>query len=140
MTTAIDTNVIVSLWDSDASLSSAARSALEAALEEGPLVISAPVLAELLAFQGRNEEFLLAFFEQTGIAIDWNLDKAVWQAAGRAFRAYAVRRRKHGDPGPRRILADFIIGAHAEHAGHRLLTFDDRLYRAAFPKLTVVGV
>jgi predicted nucleic acid-binding protein len=34
----------------------------------------------------------------------------------------------------RRILADFLIGAYAAVHRYRLLTLDQRLYRAAFPK------
>src|SRR5207302_3822625 len=60
--------------------------------------------------------------------------------AGRAFQQYVARRRKQLDSGPRRILADFLIGAHALHHGFRLLTLDDRLYRAAFPRLAVLSV
>jgi predicted nucleic acid-binding protein len=47
MTTAVDTSVIVALWDRDDVLNSAAQSALDAALERGSLTISAPVFAEL---------------------------------------------------------------------------------------------
>jgi predicted nucleic acid-binding protein len=68
------------------------------------------------------------------------LDEAVWRAAGRALQTYAARRRKQRDPGPRRILADFVIGAHALEAGYRLLTLDDHLYRAAFSDLNVIRV
>ena len=39
--------------------------------------------------------------------------------------------------GVRRILADFVIGAHALANGCRLLTLDDRLYRSAFPTLAI---
>jgi predicted nucleic acid-binding protein len=138
MTTAVDTNVIVSLWDRNANLSSAAQSALDAALDRGGLVISAPVFAELMACPGRSEDFLESFFNDTGIAVDWNLDQSTWRAAGRAFQTYADRRKRHITSAPRRILADFVIGAHAWHAGYQLLTLDDRLYRAAFPKLNVV--
>jgi hypothetical protein len=35
--------------------------------------------------------------------------------------------------GPRRILADFLIGAHASHRGYRLLTLDDHLYPSHCP-------
>jgi predicted nucleic acid-binding protein len=140
MTTAIDTNVIVALWDRDPALSSAAQSALDAALGRGNLVIGAPVFAELMAAPGRSELFLDSFFKDTGIVIEWNLGESVWRAAGQAFQTYAVRRRRQRDTGPRRILADFLIGAHALREGHRLLTLDDRLYRAAFPTLTVVRV
>lgn len=72
--------------------------------------------------------------------IDWNLDEDVRRAAGRAFQAYADRRRRHGDSGSRRILADFLIGAHAAQNGHQLLTLDDRFYRTAFPNLAIVKV
>ena len=140
MIIAVDTNVIVSLWDRDASLSSAAQSGLDAALARGGLVVSAPVFAELMACPGRSEDFLQSFFRETGIAVDWNLDETVWRVAGRAFQTYAARRKRHSDSAPRRILADFMIGAHAQQAGYQLLTLDGRLYRTAFPELTVVGI
>ncbi len=53
------------------------------------------------------------FFRETGISIDWALDESVWRTADRAFQGYTARRRKQRDAGPRRILADFLIGAHA---------------------------
>jgi len=137
MTTAIDTNVIVSLWDRDPTLNLAAKSALDAALARGGLVVAAPVFAELMACPGRDGAFVDAFFREAGIDIDWNLDEGVWSTAGEAFQTYAARRRKHGATGPRRILADFVIGAHALRKSHALLTLDDRLYRAAFPGLEI---
>jgi len=140
MTTAIDTNVIVALWDRDPALSSAAQSALDASFGRGTLAIAASVFAELMACPGRSESFLDSFFRETGINIDWNLDEAVWRTAARAFQTYAARRRRQRDPGPRRILADFLIGAHALEGSYRLLTLDDHLYRPAFPNLTVVRV
>ncbi|MGA2646909.1 MAG: type II toxin-antitoxin system VapC family toxin [Candidatus Sulfotelmatobacter sp.] len=138
MTTAIDTNVIVALWDRDPSLSSAAQSALDAALGRGTLVTTASVFAELMAAPGRSESFLDSFFKETSISIDWALGESIWRTAGRAFQAYAARRRKQPDAGPRRIPADFLIGAHALEGGHSLLTLDDYLFRTAFPHLTVV--
>jgi predicted nucleic acid-binding protein len=140
MTTAVDSNVFVAFWDRDNTLNSLARSALDAALSRGSLVIAAPVYAELLAFPSRTEVMLDLFFKDTGIAVEWNLEESDWRAAGRAFQNYARRRRKQNDSGPRRILADFLIGAHALRRGYRLLTLDDRLYRIAFPRLTVVAI
>jgi len=137
MTTAIDTNVVIALWDKDPTLSSAAQTALEAAFNRASLVAAAPVFAELIAAPGRTEAFVGSFFEETGIAVDWDLDEPVWRSAGRAFRSYAERRRRQRDAGARRILADFLIGAHAHHRGYRLLTLDERLYKAAFPTLTI---
>jgi len=138
MTTTIDTNVLVAFWDRDDALNSAAQSALSAALGSGALTISPPVFAELMAAPGRTEEFLDSFFEDTGITVDWSLDEAMWRSAGRAFQAYVARRKKHGDRGTRRVLADFVIGAYALKRGYRLLTLDDRIYHAAFPSLTII--
>ncbi len=140
MITAIDTNIIVALWDKDTRLSLAAQTALDSALARGGLTISAPVLAELMAAPGRSEKFIDSFLRDTNLAVDWNLDERVWRAAGRAFQKYADRRRSQSAHGPRRILADFLIGAHAAMLDYPLLTLDDRLYRAAFPKLVLLGL
>lgn len=137
MITAIDTNVVIALWDVDSDLSGAAQAALEEAFRRGNLVAAGPVFAELMAAPGRTEAFVASFLEETGIAVEWSLDSAVWKSAGRAFQLYAERRRKQRDTGVRRILADFLIGAHAHVRGYRLLTLDERLYRAAFPSLTI---
>jgi predicted nucleic acid-binding protein len=140
MTTAIDTNVVVALWYEDDALNSTARSALDEALARGRLVTAAPVFAELLAAPTRTEAFVDYFLKETGIAVDWNIDEQIWRTAGRAFQNYATRRRKQQSGGPRRILADFVIGAHALRRDYRLLTLDDRMYRAAFPRLSITRV
>ncbi len=137
MTTAIDSNILIALWNEDDTLNTLARSALDAALRRGSLVIAAPVFAELLAAPSRHEAFLDAFCRDTGVSVDWELNETIWRIAGRAFRNYVARRRKQHDLGPRRILADFLIGAHALQNGFRLLTLDDRLYGAAFPRLAI---
>jgi predicted nucleic acid-binding protein len=140
MTTTIDTNVIVALWDRDPVLNSAAQSALDKALAAGALLIAGAVFAELMAAPGRTESFLDSFCRETAIGIDWSVEESVWRTAGQAFQTYAARRRKHREPDPRRILADFLIGAHALVGGYHLLTLDDHLYRTAFPKLSLVKV
>lgn len=139
MSTAIDTNVLVALWDRDNALNLRARTALDSAQRRGQLVISAPVFTELLASRQRSEAFVDAFCNETGILIDWVLEEAVWRAAGRGFQAYSLRPKRPSGIGPRRILADFLIGAHALKRNCALLTFDDGLYRAAFPRLMVVS-
>jgi predicted nucleic acid-binding protein len=140
MTTALDTNVVVAYWGPDPSLNMAVQAALESAFGRGTVTVAAPVFAELVAGPGRTENFVNGFFEDTGIAIDWHLSEAIWRSAGRAFRGYSERRRKQRNSGARRILADFLIGAHAAEHGYRLLTLDERLYRAAFPTLTIVTI
>jgi predicted nucleic acid-binding protein len=137
MTTAIDSNILVALWEADHALTSAAKSALKSARSFGNLIVAAPVYAELLAGAGRTEEFLDSFFAETRIEIDWNIRESIWREAGLAFQSYAARRRKQRGCEPRRIQADFLIGAHALENGHRLLTLDERLYAVAFPRLAI---
>ena len=137
MTTAIDTNVIVSLWNEDETQNLAAQEALKEARGRGSLVICGAVYAELLAAPGQTEAFVDRFCEETGIAVEWELGERVWRAAGAAFQSYAGRRRKQKDAGPRRILADFLIGAHALVNGYKLLTLDGRTYQASFPRLGI---
>src|SRR5436190_24088220 len=113
MTTAVDTNVVIALWDKDSALSLAAQTALDTAFNRGTLVAAAPVFAELIAAPGRSEKFVGSFFEETGIGVDWELNEQIWRLAGRAFQAYAERGRKEGDTGVRRIRGEVIIGADA---------------------------
>ena len=52
MITAIDTNVIVGLWDADDALHLAAFDMLEAVSSRGGVVICGAVFGELLAYPG----------------------------------------------------------------------------------------
>lgn len=140
MTTAVDTNVLVGLWDRDPALNSAARAALDRGLQAGRLVVSGPVFAELLALPGRTDTFLDSFLQQAALSVEWDLNERIWRLAGHAFQDYAVRRRRQRGSEPRRILADFLIGAHAVVRGYKLLTFDRRLLRTAFPALEFAPV
>jgi predicted nucleic acid-binding protein len=140
MTTALDSNILVALWDAENALNSKAKHALESAHAGGNLFVAAPVYAELLAYPGRSEEFLDRFFAETQITIDWDLNESIWRSAGLAFRYYAARRRKQRGREPRRIQADFLIGAHALENGYRLLTLDERLCAAAFPRLAITAI
>jgi len=137
MSSAIDSNILVALWDADDALHRTARNLLEKASASGRLVISGLVYAELLAAPGRTETFLDRFCEDTSIGVEWELKERVWREAGIAYQKYGERRRKQGASEPRRILADFLIGAHAMVNGYRLLTLDGKIYRASFPRLVV---
>jgi predicted nucleic acid-binding protein len=137
MTTALDTNVIVALWDAEDTLHRAARAALDKAFNEGTLVITGAVYAELTAAPGRTAAFVDRFCEETGIVVEWVMGEKAWRAAGTAFQGYAARRRKQKGTEARRILADFVIGAHALVNGYKLLTLDAGIYQASFPKLAI---
>jgi predicted nucleic acid-binding protein len=139
MMTAIDSNIIVALWRSDDQLNRIATKLLGQAGKQDSLVISAPAYAELMGDPNRTEIELNKFFRDTGILVDWTLDETVWREAGIAYQGYVRRRRSGVGAAPRRILADFLIGAHALVRKSALLTFEQRLYAAAFPALTILS-
>lgn len=140
MITVVDSNLFIALWTIDDALNLPAQAALEGASSRGRLVVPAPVYAELLAGPGRTEKFLDEFFAHAGIEIDWNLGREVWRKAGRAFQSYISGRPRERGAHPRRILADFIIGAYASSNGYCLLTLDDRHFRTAFPEVTLIKI
>ena len=140
MTTAIDTNVIIALWNEDDALNRRAQGALDAVFGRERLVIAGVVYAELLAAPARTEAFVERFLQEGEIETEWEINERMLRAAGAAFRGYAERRRRQRVAEPRRILADFLIGAHALQREYRLLTLDTGMYRAAYPQLKIVAV
>lgn len=137
MTTSIDTNVLISLWDKDKTVNEAAEAALERAFLRGRLIVSGAVYAELLASPSLTVSFIDRFLEDTQIDVEWAIGESVWRVAGQAFKTYSRNRKKQTGSLPRRILADFLIGAHAQENGYTLLTSDKRIYRSSFPKLKI---
>lgn len=134
MRTAVDTNIISALWSNESDASAIARD-LQRAKEAGAVLISGVVYAELLAYPGATESVLRTFLSQTGIEVDFLLRDQTWVEAGRRFAKYASRRRRAKIGGPRRLLADFIVGAHALLQADRLLTLDTQRYKMDFPEL-----
>jgi len=140
MTTSIDSNILVALWRNSHTSNRVAAESLGEAHRRGSLVICAPVYAELTADPNRTMSELDEFASETGISIDWELEEAIWREAGMASRGYAQRRIRSGGGAPRRILADFIIGAHALLRGYALLTLNSADYVVAFPQLQVFSL
>lgn len=134
MTTTIDTNVISAIWSAEAS-SSQLISQLAAARSNGAVLISPVVFAELHAYPGASEAFVRSFVKRTEITVDFKLVESVWEEAGRRFGHYAERRRQSGGGSPRRLLPDFVIGAHALLQADTLLTLDADFYKQYFPEL-----
>ncbi len=137
MRTAIDTNVLSALWSKEPLAPDIARN-LGNAKTEGGLVVGAPVYAELLAYPKATESFVNGFLADTGIDVDFEFQQSLWLEAGRRFARYARRRRRTAHHGPRRLLADFIIGSHALTQADRLMTLDPKRYKQDFPELKLV--
>jgi predicted nucleic acid-binding protein len=138
MRTAIDTNVISALWSAEP-LSPLVSEELDDAAGGGGLVICAPVYAELLAHPRASVPFVDDFLDETEIAIDFDIGEPVWREASVRFAKYAARRRASRGGSPKRLLADFIVGAHALIRADRLLTLDASWYEMYFPELKQIS-
>ena len=137
MRTAIDTNIFSAIWSWEPSAEKAAAQ-LGEARTEGALVISPFVFAELFAYPGATSDYIRRFLKDTAVHIDVKLEERVWSETGSRFARYAARQRNSTGEGPRRLLADFLIGAHALVHADRLLTLDPTVYRQHFPEVRLL--
>jgi len=134
---ALDSNVISALWSGEP-IASFASSQLHEARQGNKLLICAPVYAELLAYPKAPESFVEKFLQETGITVDFDITEAIWRDAGRRFSRYASRRRHSGGGHPRRLLVDFLVGAHALIKANSLVTLDRERYGKDFPELQLL--
>jgi predicted nucleic acid-binding protein len=93
------------------------------------------VYAELLT--SKRPAAMQDFLAMAQISVVWTMPIEVWELAGRSFGDYA-RQRRSGIP-PGRLIADFLIAAHAEHHGLRVPTFGRTVYDAMFSHLLVLA-
>lgn len=139
MGAAVDTNVIIDVVAGTRAVAERAAAMLSEQGSRAGLVISAVVYSELYAHPGWDKAEIEGFLRSTAIAVDWALTREVWEIAGSTFSTYARRRTRQRAGFPRRLLADFIIGAHAAGVGS-LITSDRDFYVTNFPGLRVIGV
>lgn len=137
MTICLDTNVLSALFSGEPGAAELAGQ-LYGWQQQEPLMIHAAVRAELLALPGMTAQVLDAELSRLSITVDGETPAAVWDRTGQAFAAYVQRRRASGGGHPRRLLADFFIGSHADFVGASLCTLDPQHYRLSFPALTLL--
>lgn len=134
--TALDTNILSAIWSSEP-IHPKLSLALKTVKDEGELLISPVVYAELLAHPRVDEAYIRYYLSKTGIAIDFHIDPVTWTDVGHRYAAYATRRRNSGGSEPKRFLADFLVGSHALLQADRLMTTDVGRYRTDFPELAL---
>ena len=131
MITAVDTNVLLDVFTADPRFGRRSRDALRQCRAEGSLIACEIVWAEL---GGAFTDAGAAREAVEGLEIEFDaVDKDIALSAGRAWHAY-----RSGGGTRRRILADFLIGAHAVARAERLLTRDRGFYRSSFAKLVIL--
>jgi len=120
--TALDTNVLIDIFLDDKQFGKASANALKNCLDEGAVLVSGIVLVETMVLFPSKEE-CLATLDILNIRIA-SMSIETFFSAASIWKKYLQHNNKRD-----RIVADFLIGAHALVECDRLLTRDRGFYR-----------
>jgi hypothetical protein len=118
----VDTNVLLDVLGADERFGLLSKEVLGECAETGILVINPIIFAEVGAWLQSLEELDALLPEEL-----FRRDPLPWEGAFLAGQAFTRYKRAGGEK--RRILADFMIGAHAALAGFVLISRDSGIGR-----------
>ncbi len=131
MISAVDSSVLLDVVTDDPRFSDRSEAVLRRGVAEGRLVVCECVVAEVRPAFGSTavfEEFLHDWELQL---VPSSLESAI--LAGDHFTTYLERGGRQG-----RVVADFLIGAHAQMHADRLIARDRGFLRDYFTRLNVL--
>jgi predicted nucleic acid-binding protein len=131
MITAVDTNILLDIFLPDKKFSSPSALLLKQAFDQGALIISEVVYAELVP-QFKERALLDRVLATLNISLS-ALDRESAYLAGEKWALYKQSGGKRD-----RIITDFLIGAHALVRGDRFLTRDRGFYKTYFSELVLL--
>jgi predicted nucleic acid-binding protein len=130
--TLVDSNVLLDVLTDDPTWAEWSGEAIARAMNDGRLMISPIVYAEVSVGFDRIEDLDDALPES-----EFEREALPYDAGFLAGKAYLDYRRLGGTR--RSPLPDFYIGAHAAVRGYRLLTRDAKRYLTYFPGLDLIA-
>lgn len=130
MITAIDSSVLLDIVGAETDFRESSAFAVAQAGREGRIVVCDIVVAEIAGQFSKDgvEQFL----ESAAIEFD-PIQFETAKSAGELWRAY----RKSGGPCSK-LIADFLVAAHARLQADRLLTRNQEFYRRHFRDLAIL--